>query len=80
MKHLRAPLAACILAAGLVGCGDSAVSLVAPERPHLNGYTYGSGHRVASDTTESSSAATISGTTADEGTVERGGYTYGSGH
>ena len=94
MKNRYTLLTASILCLGLSACGNS--SLVAPENPLYNGFTFGSGHRTDSTTV----TATSDGTTGERGGhgfgsgnriedptvtstttgVERGGYTIGSGN
>lgn len=58
----------------LAGCGQSATSVTAPDRPAYDGgYTLGGGHR-SSDSTTTTTA------TSGEGAVVSGGYTLGGGH
>lgn len=78
MKNLRVHLASCLLAAGLVACGESPRAITAADAHRTNnGSGFGSGHRTDSDST---TASTAEATADSELTDGRGGSGLGSGH
>lgn len=80
MKNLRTILTACIVGAALGACGDAGTPLTAPDRPNRNGSGFGSGHRVTSDSTSSTTAAPSATEATADSTTMRNGSGFGSGH
>lgn len=69
MKHCRTFLIACVLTTGLTSCGDQAGAPLAPESPRFNGFTFGSGHRMA-DSAGTSTNAAATGLATDAGDAQ----------
>jgi hypothetical protein len=84
MQIVRALLACCVLGAAFSACSNFTPSITAPDRALFDGGSgFGSGHRVMSDGTDSTTAvsSTTEKTAGDSATTaERGGSMFGSGH